>query len=128
MMRISKNTAIAVALICGLAHVNPARAQDGSTTERHIIIQGANGTQELRINGNDLDGQQVMVVAINGANGIFSFIGAPSDLPFGGTLGPLGFFAMASGGVNGNLVPIDPGVSYIHQLIKRPDVGSDLFL
>jgi len=69
-----------------------------------------------------------MVVKINGSNGVFSFIGSPTELPFNGTLGPLGFAAMASGGANGSLVPIDPGVSYTHQLIKRPDVRSDLFL
>ena len=130
-MIISKTTAslAGAALICGLAQVNPARAQNGSgTTERHVIIKGPDGTQEFRISGNDLGDQPLMVVQISGSNGVVSFIGTPSDLPFGGTLGPLGFFAMANGGVNGSLVPVDPGVSYIHQLIKRPDVRSDLFL
>jgi hypothetical protein len=118
---------LCIGLTCGIASINPAHAQ-GASTERRIIINGPDGTREINIDGAGLDDQTVMVVGISGSDGTFSFIGSPSDLPFGGTLGPLGLMAMASGGVSGRFVPIDPGVSYIHQLIKRADVRSDLFL
>ena len=131
-MRFSKTpcaSIIGAALVCGLVHANPARAQDGTIiTQRHIVINGPNGTQELQINGTGANGDQVMVLSISGADGLFSFIGNSNDLPFGGSLGPFGLVTMAAGSANLSLVPIDPGVSYIHQLIKRADVRSDLFL
>lgn len=121
---------VGAALLCGLVFTAPAFAQEGGG-ERHIIIDTPEGRREFHLGAGDAtlgpDGGQVIAIRINGNGANFSFIGSPSDLPFGDNLGPMGIAAMANG-ANGSLNIIDPGFSYTYLLLKRPDVRSDIFL
>jgi len=123
----------AAALVCALASCSLAHAQEGNgEVGGTVIIKGDGGTRTIHIDPSQLqgnaEGNSIVVVFSNGNGDLISFAGSPADLPFGGNLGPFGLAALMNAGGTGGLNIIDPGVSYIHQLIKRSDVRSDLFL
>ncbi|HLK61549.1 MAG TPA: hypothetical protein VKU00_33685 [Chthonomonadaceae bacterium] len=110
-------------LLVGLVPILPAQAQD-APLEVHgkIVIQTPNG-----VHGYDVDNQssplgegwQARIMGV-GPDGQF----------FSALVGPNGVILDAPGGPATPVGPeyIDPGRSYIHQLLKRNDVRSELLI
>jgi hypothetical protein len=130
-MRLSsfKFVSAAAALFCIAASGAPAQQVGPPAGGNVLIISGDGDQKTITIDGSnikDIDGG-IVVLSVN-SNGVLStIVGSPMDLPFGGMLGPFGMggpFAAAGHGIN----IVDPGVTYIFQLLKRDDVRSELFL
>ena len=121
--------AFAAILVASAASAVRAQENDPPAGGGVIILRNGGDQKVISIDPRqlkDISGGIVMV-AVSG-NGEFSAItGSPADMPFGGMLGP---FGMGGGlaGIGKGLNIVDPGVSYIFQLIKRSDVRSELFL
>ena len=122
-------SAAAAALICTAAPAVRAQDVDPPGGGNIVIIKGDGQQKTITIDGSnikDISGG-IVVFSVN-SNGVLStMVGSPMDMPFGGMLGPFGMggpFAAAGHGLN----IVDPGVSYVFQLINRGDVRSELFL
>ena len=119
----------ALAGITLLGTYPPVRAQEGQVKGR-IIIHGPDGDREIELDPSQLPppgaGGNVIIMRAGPDGQVFTFGGDPGAL---GMFGPGGLmFGGPGGGFMGGLSIIDPGRSYIHQLIKRDDVRSELFI
>ncbi len=121
--------AFAAILVASAGSAVRAQENDPPTGGGVIILKSGDGQRVINIDPGqlkDISGGIVMVAV--SSNGDFSAItGNPADMPFGGMLGPFGMGGALAGSGRG-LNIVDPGVSYIFQLIKRSDVRSELFL
>jgi len=129
-MRLRPSGIFVIALLVATC-VPSAHAQGGGETRTTVVVQGQTATRELKItldNGDLGEGENGIVVLLSNGGAIEMLSFNANSLPFGAELGPMGAALLGSLGPNSPLSIVDPGVSYIHQLIKRHDVRSDLFL
>jgi hypothetical protein len=118
-------------LLCGLSQFTPVRAQEDPQVRRHVIIRTPDGTKEFDLDPSQLpppgEGDQVMIQMMGPDGQVMTFAGSPTSL--GLLKGPDGrLLAYPGAGMMGGLEIVDPGRSYIHQLIKRDDVRSQLLI
>ena len=119
-------TAAGLTALCGLSNIAPARAQDDPPPKAraHIIIRGPGGVEErdIEIDPSQLDpsgGNNVVIMKVGPDGQVFSFAGNPAELGLLGGGGGMNFIGPNGMPIpmNGGLEIIDPGRSYIHQLI-----------
>ena len=119
-----------ITLLTGVATLTPAKAQEVQARGR-IVIRNGNGEQVIELGPDQLliGPGGLAVSTIVGPDGKVMTVagGTGGVMMLDGVNGPL--FGGANGmGMRLGLQIIDPGRSYIHELIQREDVRAQLYL
>jgi hypothetical protein len=115
-----------------LAASSPTRAQGGEPPVRaRMIIRGPDGERVIDVDPGQLNlgsGNNIIMMKMGPDGQVMSFSGDPGS--FGFMNGPGGFNIVGPNGtmLGGGMDIIDPGRTYIYQLIKRDDVRSQILL
>lgn len=131
----TKRRRMALALIgamalTGMTHLPAAHAQDAPVRRAKITIHTPQGDQEFEVDPDQLpslDGNHQGIIAHVGPDGqLLAFAGDPSMLRM---LDNYGVFNGALGlSQTGGMNIIDPGQSYLAQLLRREDVRAQLYI
>lgn len=122
-----------VTLLMGLATLKPAQAQEVQTKGR-IIIRDGNGERVIELGPDQLGpvgpGGIAVIAGVGPDGKVTTFATGAGGLVLGDDLNGSRFVL---GGANGmgmrlGMQIIDPGRSYIHELIQRDDVRAQLYL